>query len=1807
MSSVSRTQLNSEHSTLTFLVWSQYQRLFHRSLRVEHSLGDGYYCTDSQKEEITQEMIDKLNEAVKEILNGDTPIEIISMEREKLLKEFQKLNLFDKIGILKTWQDDFIPCIKCGDAIDYTFEPMSTDKERLKIFEIRAYAEGLVIRFPMLVSPNELSEWQDPIVLLGMFNEYHEWAKLLGVDDVSKLNKIIYKRKIDDIKWVAEGLHDKKLSKIAEYLVNHFPTKRIVTIAGPSSSNKTTFAKRLAIALRVNGYESTVIEMDDYYKNRCDIPFGPDGLQDFEHISAINVDLLSERVHDLLNGKSIPKHKFEFTSGLGVDLEEKIKLKPKSFLILEGIHGLNPILLEKFGRSLVTPIYVSALTPLNIDYNHRFPTSDLRLIRRMIRDYRYRGYSPRKTLGRWTSVRMGEERNIFPYQQNAELFFNSALVYELPVLSIYGKSLLSEATIPEPDEDPESQQAKDITQEAKRLLTLLNLFYPVSLEVVPHISCIREFVDIALPNNKQKILPLLDDFKGKTIIKIIRNEEITDYVVCRYLPTGTGYEVLYVDNNDANITPLIKLQKPFPSTKLSTLFFPNRLITTRQQRMTLFVFYVKDFLEMTQLSNMNIKLSQFIQKPTKYSVLVKLPTSLCLKIRISPSDKVRHVALKIYKKMNKLYGRTDSLSHKDYVFCTIDDYIPSPQKTIKDDRTLMKYIYSQKYRQEAPQFQFKINIRETPFDTASAGYIKDLDLVTIDPTPETHSLNVSLSQVRRQVEKQRLEMLRKDPLMARMRISESYPPISVQNRKNSDATQNIPATDASKQPNSPPPQSVIPLSQTEAPTSPSENEFSLDISPTQSQSRFTDFIQNPPAAEDLIQTDEKPSQAEDKPPQNEDKPSTTEDRPPQTEDKPPQTGEKQTAPAVKGSSTAAAVAASRGRSQVPGINLKVELRSGGIGASTTALSVRVPYEETANGAIRMIAEKFSRLNTLKPDEPGGSKRLSITLSSPEEWQKVPLIFNPDDYVLVIRGMDEVIAGETILIHFVCVRQFILSGQPIMNLLLIEKKSVIESIQRKEMTFKVDESLDSSDSAFQDKEEQQIQSNPTPQTQPSATTQPANQPPPERKRTKSVIEDSTDNNNNSLRNIGSYSHRNLHENLSIRIKGCTNLGSTDESKKYSLKVALIHGTKTLVEPQMTKTKYGTTTLLFNETITIPLLIASIPRAARISFTLYKVSRKKIKPIATYNFPVFLFDGWLNSGKFMKKMWSNRDMDYFLTTCESNEPSPPQIMFSFPVYNFPVIFDKSEPIPFKKSDEVPQDSDFERINVLRKIDPLIELEPKDREILWKYRGNIYTYPELLPLVLSSINYSVPEQVMEIPSLLEAWEKPDATHALTLLDAKYADANVRAYAVEQLSGLSDDEVRLYLLQLVQALKYELYDDSPLVHFLITRGSAEPTLLGHQLFWQLMSEAHLSHIRLRFSKILVNFMHGIGRYRDELLKGYQFTRTLVSINSEMQQMDHVEATEHLKQRLKSVEIPEEFHLPMDPRLIVKSFIIEKCKVMNSKKKPLWLTFENASQYALEPVQTMFKCGDDLRQDQLTLQVMSVMEYLWRQDGIDLHMNCYGILPTGLNQGFVQIVPNSITEAALQQQEGTFSDDIYIKYIKENTSKKSLPISIENFRLSSAGYAVATCVLGIGDRHPGNIMIQRDGHFFHIDFGHFLGNFKTKLGYQRENAPFHFTPASMNVINMEPNGYQLFEENCDRALNVLRKNANLFITLFLLMLGTGIPELQKPSDIDYMKNMLMLDKTDEEADAEFHKKIAQSLASTRTKFNNWCHNLAAT
>ncbi|KAH0795940.1 Phosphoribulokinase / Uridine kinase family protein [Histomonas meleagridis] len=441
-------------------------------------------------------MINELTSAINNILCSDIPIELVQLPRKNLIQIFTELGLQDKVDLLKFWHENTITCIKCDGVIDYTYEPHSLDKNRLKIFEIRKFYQGFLLRFPNLTSPNKIDEYKEPKLLHQMITEYNEWVTLFGIDTVPKLNEIVFSKKIDQLKFVAESLHEKKLFEIADKLCSNFSNKRIISIAGPSSSNKTTFAKRLALSLKSNGFSSLVIEMDDFFHNLEDIPHEPGEECDWESIECLNVKLIGERVNQMLLGETVPRRKYDWTNGVSYDdPHETMRLEPNSFLILEGIHGLNPQLLNVLGKERVTPIYVQALSPLKVDLNHRFPCSDLRLIRRLIRDYLFRGsYPPRATLERWTSVRLGEMNNIFPYQEKAEIFFNSSLFYEVPVLGTIGKGLLMEASLPPEDENPESPVAIEANNDALRLLKLISFFHPLTTEIVPHISCICEFI-----------------------------------------------------------------------------------------------------------------------------------------------------------------------------------------------------------------------------------------------------------------------------------------------------------------------------------------------------------------------------------------------------------------------------------------------------------------------------------------------------------------------------------------------------------------------------------------------------------------------------------------------------------------------------------------------------------------------------------------------------------------------------------------------------------------------------------------------------------------------------------------------------------------------------------------------------------------------------------------------------------------------------------------------------------------------------------------------------------------------------------------------------------------------------------------------------------------------------------------------------------------------------------------------------------------------------------------------------------------
>jgi len=322
-------------------------------------------------------------------------------------------------------------------------------------------------------------------------------------------------------------------------------------------------------------------------------------------------------------------------------------------------------------------------------------------------------------------------------------------------------------------------------------------------------------------------------------------------------------------------------------------------------------------------------------------------------------------------------------------------------------------------------------------------------------------------------------------------------------------------------------------------------------------------------------------------------------------------------------------------------------------------------------------------------------------------------------------------------------------------------------------------------------------------------------------------------------------------------------------------------------------------------------------------------------------------------------------------------------------------------------------------------------------------------------------------------------------------------------------------------------------------------------------------------------------------------------------------EKKEVLQSKLSKLNLPDSFQMALNPKLEAKSLIIEKCKYMDSKKLPLWLVFENNDPIG-KPIYIIFKSGDDLRQDMLTLQMINIMDKLWQQENLDLRMLPYGCISTGNEVGMIEVVLNAETVSNIQQAYGgstaAFRDTPLQEWIRaQNKDDEDYEKAVETFTLSCAGYCVATYVLGIGDRHNDNIMVTKSGHLFHIDFGHFLGNIKRKFGIKRERAPFVLTPDFVYVMGSKTGDRFLkFQDLCCQAYLILRKRADMFINLFAMMLSTGIPELKSTEDIYYLRDALCLDKTEEEAALEFRNLIFESLKlGWSTQLNWWIHNLA--
>jgi phosphatidylinositol-4,5-bisphosphate 3-kinase len=622
------------------------------------------------------------------------------------------------------------------------------------------------------------------------------------------------------------------------------------------------------------------------------------------------------------------------------------------------------------------------------------------------------------------------------------------------------------------------------------------------------------------------------------------------------------------------------------------------------------------------------------------------------------------------------------------------------------------------------------------------------------------------------------------------------------------------------------------------------------------------------------------------------------------------------------------------------------------------------------------------------------------------------------------------------------------------------------------------------------------------------------------------------------------------NYSIKIMQATHVNVTENHKVY-VKCGLYYGAESICDSQTTRPQGEYQGICdWNENMEFSIRVCDLPRSAKLCFVLYssrdalnapkgkkkKKAQKETIQIAWVNHAVFDYACNLHSGVFDVNMWPIYEelddvLNYMGTTvlnsgghgavCLKVEVCRPKGISD--TCTLPVMFPSKE-ISHRLADSVSRQrlpsTKFtkKKIDELEKIvsrDPLAPLDEQDKELVWEMREYcLYELPRSLPKVLQSVSWNNHCEVAEMYSLLDKWQVLPAEKAMELLDYQYPDINIRNWAVGCLDHMTDNVLSKYLLQLVQVLKFELYLDTTLGQFLLKRALLNKRI-GHFLFWHLRSEMDLPEVSVRFGLMLEAYCRGCGSYRDDLTKQFAALDAMRQISSSLQKAK--EKQDQLKKMmhdsLRNPVLLDVFHhlrSPLDFNLQLLGINIDKCKSMDSKMKPLWMVYKNADPYGSD-IFEIFKQGDDLRQDMLTLQIIGIMDSIWHQEGLDLKMVPYGCLSTGNKIGVIEVVLNTATLAKIQKEKGggatgAFKNSTLLEYLKEHNDAASLDQAIDVFTKSCAGYCVATYVLGIGDRHSDNIMLSKSGNLLHIDFGHFLGNFKSKFGVKRERVPFVLT-----------------------------------------------------------------------------------------------------
>ncbi|XP_076265386.1 phosphatidylinositol 4,5-bisphosphate 3-kinase catalytic subunit delta isoform-like isoform X2 [Rhynchophorus ferrugineus] len=759
--------------------------------------------------------------------------------------------------------------------------------------------------------------------------------------------------------------------------------------------------------------------------------------------------------------------------------------------------------------------------------------------------------------------------------------------------------------------------------------------------------------------------------------------------------------------------------------------------------------------------------------------------------------------------------------------------------------------------------------------------------------------------------------------------------------------------------------------------------------------------------------------------------------------------------------------------------------------------------------------------------------------------------------------------------------------------------------------------------------------------------------------------STSYNATTLRKRSIISSWNIEDNYAITICTASKLNcDIKKSAEYGIQAGLFYGGKPLCQPLKTDEKpvSDECEINFDVSLEFDIQVFNIPRNAKLCFVIYECNKSskgtkpkkakdsrdnQINPIAWANTSVYDFKGQLRTGDFTLYLWTyaedimSDDVLHPLGTIVNNPNTEYSTALTlvfktyandqiavFPrletVMDFAEEMEKRdlEMLELEKERKEREEKPEDMVDVERYLRAASDIEShdvhdQDKKFVWQHRRYLMMYsPDVFPKILMCIDWDKREDVSQITLLVRDWPKLPLEKALELLDYAYADPHVRGFAVECLKDMSDEDLLLYLLQLVQAIKHELYLENDLVKFLIRRALTNQRV-GHFLFWYLRSEMQVPAVSVRFGLILEAYCRGCQEHMCGLQKQLRLIDKMKQCTEVVREKrDKEKAKIAMKECLGRYEYSVTRNL-LDPSIGCSNVKIEKCRVMDSKMRPLWVVFDNSDPLG-QDVYLIFKNGDDLRQDMLTLQMLKIMDGLWKREGLDLRMNPYNCISLEHRVGMIQVVLNAETIANIQKEKGTFTPTASFKkgpilaWLKDyNTTEQALNKAIEEFTMSCAGYCVATYVLGIADRHSDNIMVKQTGQLFHIDFGHILGHFKEKFGIRRERVPFVLTHDFVYVINKgQKQGnileFKLFQKCCEKAFMILRKHGNLILSLFAMMISTGLPELSCEKDLQYLRDTLALSKSNTDATEHFRAKFNEALSNSWKTSLNWAsHNIS--